>query len=41
MRWLEGIRLNGHELQQSPGDSEGQGSVLSFTSWGRKELDVT
>ena len=24
MRWLGGIRLNGHESEQTPGDSEGQ-----------------
>ena len=27
MRWLDGnIRLNGHEFEQTLGDSEGQGS---------------
>ena len=31
--------LNGHELEQTPEDSEGQGS-LSF-AWGCKELDMT
>ena len=28
MRWLDGISLsNGHESEQTPGDSEGQGSL--------------
>ena len=29
MRWLDGItdRLNGHEFEQTQGDSEGQGSL--------------
>ena len=29
-------RLNGHELEQTPGDSEGQGSP-----WGCKASDMT
>ena len=32
-------RLNGHELEQAPRDSEGQGSLACCSSWGRKELD--
>ena len=31
---------SGHELEQSPGDSEGQGSVACCSSWGHKELDT-
>ena len=34
-------RLNGHELKQTPGDSEGQRSLLCYTPWGRKERDMT
>ena len=34
-------RLNGHESEQTPGDSEGQGSLVCCSSWGRKESDVT
>ena len=34
-------RLNGHELGQTPGDSEGQGSLACCSPWGRKELDRT
>ena len=33
-------RLNGHEFEQTPGDTEGQGS-LACCSWGHKELDMT
>ena len=34
-------QLNGHEFQQTLGDSEGQGSLVCCSSWGRKELDTT
>ena len=34
-------RLHGHELGQSPGDGEGQGSLVRCTSWGQEELDRT
>ena len=34
-------RLNGHEFKQSPGDSEGQGSLVCYSPWGHKELDTT
>ena len=34
-------RLNGHESEQTPGDSEGQGSLVCCNPWGRKELDMT
>ena len=30
-------RLNGHEFEQTPGDSEGQGS----SPWGHEESDMT
>jgi len=32
-------RLHGHE--QTPGGSEGQGSLACCSPWGRKELDMT
>ena len=32
---------NGHELGQTPGDGEGQGSLACWSPWGRKELDTT
>ena len=43
MRWFIGwhCQLNGHELGQTPGDDEGQGSLVCCSSWSQKELDVT
>ena len=29
-------RLNGHEFEQAPGDSEGQGSLVCCSPWGCK-----
>ena len=34
-------QLNEHEFEQTPGDNEGQGSLASWSSWGRKEPDMT
>ena len=34
-------KLNGHELEQAQGDSEGQGSLTCCSPWGHKELDTT
>ena len=34
-------RLNGHEFEQAPGDSERQGSLVCFSLWDHKELDMT
>ena len=34
-------RLNGHEFEQTPGDTEGQGSLACCSPWGHKELDTT
>ena len=33
--------LSGHEFEQTPGDSEGQGSLACCSPWGRKESDGT
>ena len=33
--------LNGHTLEQTQGDSEGQESLTCYSLWGRKELDTT
>ena len=33
--------LDGHEFEQTPGDSEGQGSLVYCSPWGCKELDKT
>ena len=32
--------LNGHEFEQAPGDSEGQGSLVCYSPWGHKEADM-
>ena len=34
-------RLNGHEFEQTQGDSEGQRSLVCCSPWGCKELDTT
>ena len=33
--------LDGHEFEQAPGDSEGQGGLACCSPWGRKESDMT
>ena len=33
--------LDGHESEQAPGVGDGQGSLASFSPWGRKESDTT
>ena len=33
--------FNGHEFEQTPGDSEGQGSLVCCSPWGHEELDTT
>ena len=34
-------QLNGHESEQTAGDSEGRGSLAGCSSWGHKESDTT
>ena len=34
-------RLNGHEFEQTPGYSEGQGSLVCYSPWGCKESDTS
>ena len=34
-------RLNGHESEQALRDSEGQGCLMCYSPWGRKEPDTT
>ena len=34
-------QLNGHELEQTPGNSKGQGSLVCYSPWGHKESDTT
>ena len=33
--------LNGHESEQTPEDSKGQGSLACSNLWGRKDSDTT
>ena len=41
MRWLDGHhQLNGHTFEQTPGDGEGQGSLVCCGPWGQKEWDT-
>ena len=35
------LPLNGHEFEPTPGDSEGQGSLVCCSPWGHKESDMT
>ena len=39
VRWHH--RLNGHELEQTPGDSDGQESLACYSPQRHKESDVT
>ena len=41
VRWLDSMHLNGPEFEQTSGDGEGQGSLLSCSPWGPKESDTT
>ena len=34
-------QLNGHEFEQTPRDSEGQGNLVCCSTWGHKESDTT
>ena len=34
-------RLDGHEFEQAPGVSDGQGNLVYYSPWGRKESDTT
>ena len=34
-------RFNGQEFEQTPGDSEREGSLVCCNPWGHKELDMT
>ena len=33
-------QLNGHQFEQTPGDGKGQGSLVCYSTWGHKELDM-
>ena len=41
MRWLDGTTNSMGVFEQTPGDSEGQGSLVYCRPWGRKESDMT
>ena len=41
MRWLDGITDSMDMTEQTPGDSEGQGSLACCSPMGLKELDLT
>ena len=34
-------RLNGHKFEKTPGDSEGQGSLMCCSPWDHKESNMT
>ena len=34
-------RLSGHEFEQTPGDGEGQGSLVCCSPWGLKESEMS
>ena len=34
-------QVNGHEFEQTWGDGEGLGNLVSCRSWGHKESDTT
>ena len=34
-------QLDGHEFEQAPGVSDGQGSLACCSPWGHKESDIT
>ena len=40
MRWLDGI-TDSMDVEQTPGDSGGQRSLVCCGPWGRKELNMT
>ena len=42
LRWMVGWYhgFNGYEFEQTPGDTEGQGSLACCNSWGCKESDM-
>ena len=34
-------QLDGHESEQAPRVGDGQGGLVCYSPWGRKELDMT
>ena len=41
MRWLDSIRNNGYEFEQTLGVDDGQGSLACCSPWGNKDSDRT
>ena len=41
MRWLDGIISSMDMFEQALGYGGGQGSLVCFSPWGSKELDVS
>ena len=41
MRWLDSIIDSMDKFEQTPGDSEGQGSLVCCSPWGCREADTT
>ena len=41
MRWLDGITNSMDMFEQTPGDGEGQGSLVCCHPWSHKKLDTT
>ena len=35
------VQLNGHEFEQTPGQSGGQRSLAGYSPWGHKGSDMT
>ena len=35
------LQFNRHEFEQTPGDSEGQGSLACYGPWSRKDFGMT
>ena len=43
MRWVDGIidSMDKDVFEETPGDREGQGSLVCCSPWGLKDLDMT
>ena len=41
IRWLDGISDSVDEFEQTPGDGEGQGSLVCCSPWSNKDSDTT